>query len=48
MNPLHYLFAAYTFIWIVLVVYVFSIYLREKKLREEIERIKQKLAHIDD
>lgn len=44
MNPLHYLFAAYTAIWIILAAYVYSIYSREKRLRAEIEHIKQKLA----
>jgi CcmD family protein len=48
MNPLHYLFAAYTAIWIILAAYVYSIYSREKKLRAEIERIRQKLARRND
>jgi CcmD family protein len=36
-----YLVAAFTAIWIILSVFLFSIYSREKKLREEIERLKQ-------
>jgi CcmD family protein len=43
MNPMHYLFAAYLAIWIILAVYLFSIHSREKKLREEVERLKQVL-----
>jgi CcmD family protein len=41
MNTMHYLVAAYAAIWIILAVFLFSIYSREKKLREEIERLKQ-------
>ncbi len=43
MNTMHYLFAAYLAIWIILAVYLFSIYSREKKLREEVRRLKQLL-----
>ena len=43
MNPMHYLFAAYTAIWIILACYLFSIHSREKKLREDMERLKQLL-----
>jgi CcmD family protein len=43
MNPMNYLFAAYTAIWIILAVYLFSIHSREKKLREEVHRLKQTL-----
>ena len=40
MNAMNYLFAAYVAIWIILAVYLYSIHSREKKLREEVERIK--------
>jgi CcmD family protein len=43
MNPMNYLFAAYAAIWIILAVYLFSIHSREKKLRAEVERLKQML-----
>ncbi len=43
MNTMNYLFAAYTVIWIILALYLFSIHSREKKLREEVERLKQLL-----
>ena len=41
MNSMDYLFAAYLVIWIVLAAYLYSIDSREKKLRKEIERLKQ-------
>jgi len=41
MNPMHYLFAAYLAIWIILACYLFSIHSREKKLREEVQRLSQ-------
>jgi CcmD family protein len=41
MNNMHYLFAAFMAIWIILAVYLFSIHSREKKLREEVRRLKQ-------
>jgi CcmD family protein len=41
MDNMHYLFAAFTSIWIILAIYLFSIHSREKKLREEIRRLKQ-------
>jgi CcmD family protein len=43
MDSMHYLFAAYMAIWIILAVYLFSIHSREKKLREEVRRLKQML-----
>ncbi len=43
MNTMNYLFAAYTVIWIILAIYLFSIHSRERKLREEILRLKQML-----
>jgi CcmD family protein len=43
MDTMHYLFAAYLAIWILLALYLFSIHSREKKLREEVRRLKQML-----
>ncbi len=43
MNTMNYLFAAYAAIWIILALYLYSIYSREKRLREDIERLKQLL-----
>jgi CcmD family protein len=43
MNPMHYLFAAYLAIWIILACYLFSIHSREKKLREEVRRLSHML-----
>jgi CcmD family protein len=43
MNTMHYLFAAYLAIWIILAIYLFSIHSREKTLREEVRRLKQLL-----
>jgi CcmD family protein len=40
MNTLNYLFAAYTCIWIILAVYLYSIQSRERKLREDVDRLK--------
>jgi CcmD family protein len=39
-NTMKYLFAAYAAIWIILAIYLGSIHSREKKLREEVERLK--------
>jgi CcmD family protein len=41
MNTMHYLFAAYLAIWIILAVYLFSIHSREKELREEVQRLRE-------
>lgn len=41
MNTMNYLFAAYTVIWIILAVYLYSIHAREKRLRQDVERLKQ-------
>ena len=41
MDTMHYLFAAYLAIWIILAVYLYSIWSREKKLEEEVRRLKQ-------
>lgn len=43
MDTMNYLFAAYLAIWIILFIYLFSIHSREKKLREEVRRLKQML-----
>jgi CcmD family protein len=43
MNPMHYLFAAFLAIWIILAFYLFSIHSREKKLREDVQRLKRQL-----
>jgi CcmD family protein len=42
-DTMQYLFAAYAAIWILLAVYLYSIHAREKKLREEVERLTQRL-----
>ncbi len=42
-NTMQYLFAAYAAIWIILAVYLFSIHSREKKLREELQNLRQLL-----
>jgi len=42
-NTMNYLFAAYTAIWIILAVYIFSIQAREKKLHEELKSLRQLL-----
>ncbi len=43
MDKMNYLFAAYAAIWIILALYLFSIHSRERRLREEIERLKATL-----
>ncbi len=43
MNPMHFLFAAFLAIWIILAVYLFSIHSREKKLRREVQQLKRRL-----
>jgi CcmD family protein len=43
MDTMNYLFAAYMAIWIILAFYLFSIHSREKKLREEVQRLKRML-----
>lgn len=40
MNTMHYLFAAYLAIWIILALYLYSIHSREKKLQEEVRHLK--------
>ncbi|MDM7995908.1 MAG: CcmD family protein [Acidobacteriota bacterium] len=43
MNPMHFLFAAFLAIWIILAVYLFSIHSRERKLRQEVQQLKRRL-----
>jgi CcmD family protein len=43
MNTMNYLFAAYASIWIILALYLYSIQSRERKLREDVDRLKQLL-----
>ncbi len=40
MEPMHYLFAAYLAIWILLALYLRSIHSRERKLGEDIARLR--------
>ena len=46
-NPMNYLFAAYLAIWILLAIYLLSIHSRERKLREEVRRLKQIIEQAD-
>ena len=39
-----YLFAAYVAIWIILAAYLISIQSRQRKLREEVERLKAQIG----
>lgn len=43
MDTMPYLFSAYLAIWIILAIYLYSIWSREKKLRSEVLRLKQRL-----
>ena len=43
MYSMKFLFAAYVAIWIILVLYLFSIHSREKKLRQDVQRLKDVL-----
>ena len=43
MNTMPYLFSAYMAIWVILALFLLSIHSREKKLRQEIQRLKQTL-----
>lgn len=43
MDSMGFLFSAYSAIWVILAIYMYSIHSREKKLRNEIERLKQLL-----
>lgn len=44
MDTMVYLFAAYTAIWLILAVYLYSMHAREKKLRAEVERLKETIG----
>jgi CcmD family protein len=44
MEDLQYLFAAYTFIWVVLFAYVIRLQNRAQSLREELERLGKELG----
>jgi CcmD family protein len=44
MNTMNYLFAAYVAVWLILAVYLYSIHSREKKLRQDVERLKETLG----
>jgi len=46
MNNMHFLFAAFLGIWIILAFYLYSIHSREKKLREEIQRLEAMVAKL--
>ncbi len=48
MNTMHYLFAAYAAIWIILALYMFSIHSRERRLREDVDRLKQLLKQTEN
>lgn len=43
MNTMNYLFAAYSAIWIILAVYLYSLGAREKRLRGDVDRLRQQL-----
>ncbi len=45
MNTMNYLFAAYAAIWIILALYLYSISAREKRLREDVDRLKRQLEN---
>lgn len=47
-NTMHYLFAAYAAIWIILAVYLFSIQSREKKLYDELRNLRELLESRSD
>jgi CcmD family protein len=44
MNTMNYLFAAYVAVWLILAVYLYSIHSREKKLRQDVQRLKETLG----
>ena len=41
MSSMGFLFSAYFAIWVILAIFMFSIHSREKRLRSEVERLKQ-------
>lgn len=44
MNKMHYLFAAYLAIWIILAIYLYSLHSREKALLSELHRLRRLLG----
>ena len=44
MNTLNYLFAAYVAVWLILAGFLYSIHSREKKLRQDVQRLKETLG----
>jgi CcmD family protein len=44
MNTMNYLFAAFVAVWLILAVYLYSIHSREKKLRQDVQRLKETLG----
>jgi CcmD family protein len=47
-DTMHYLFAAYAAIWIILAIYLFSIQSRERKLRDELQNLRELLESRSD
>lgn len=47
MNTMNYLFAAFVAVWLILAVYLYSIHSREKKLRQDVQRLKETLGKRD-
>ncbi len=43
MENLEYLFAAYSVVWLVLAAYIYLLYARQRKMRQELEVITSKL-----
>ena len=44
MNNLNYLFAAFVAVWLILAGYLYSIHSREKKLRQDVQRLKETIG----
>ena len=44
MNTLNYLFAAFVAVWLILAGYLYSIHSREKKLRQDVQRLKETIS----
>lgn len=42
-NPVNYLFAAFSAVWVILALYLYSIHSRERNLRDEVKRLKESL-----
>ena len=43
MDTMNYLVAAYSAIWIILALYLFSIHSRERKLRDDVARLRESM-----